>query len=67
MTMATIHLDLIYRDSHAYQQGRNDALNGRTCRTDGEVFGGYYISYVAGYEEAEPQTRQNPTTDNEGS
>jgi hypothetical protein len=51
------HLDLIYRDSHAYKQGRNDALKGQPCRTDGDVFAGYYISYVAGYDEAHDESQ----------
>jgi hypothetical protein len=46
------HLHLVYRDSYAYRQGRNDALRGQPCRTDDDVFAGYYLSYLAGYQEA---------------
>lgn len=50
--MKHIHLDLIDRDSAVYRQGQQDARKGQSCRTDEDVFGGYYLDYLAGYREA---------------
>lgn len=52
MSMEHISLNLVYRDSFAYQQGRKDALEGRACRYDDDNFAGYFLSYLAGYREA---------------